>query len=78
MDKCPLCHSFAVNPHLGDRKDSKIHKDLCDVCFWKVQVEELAQAHRTLLRKYTKIRKRLSIAMKLGNLTIKDITDVKA
>jgi len=42
------------------------------------EIEELAQAHRTLLRKYTKIRKRLSIAMKLGNLTIKDITNVKA
>jgi len=42
------------------------------------QVEELIEAHTKLLRRYKKVRKRLSIAMKLGNLTIKDITNVKA
>lgn len=40
MTKCRLCYSQAVNPHTGDRKGIEKYQDLCDVCFWKVQVHK--------------------------------------
>jgi len=75
MKQCRLCHSYAINTHLGERKGKDYHKDLCDVCFWKVQVEELSEAHAVLLAKYKKTRAQLTTAMTLGNLTIKGIKD---
>lgn len=40
MKKCRLCYSYAVNPNIGDRKNITEYKDLCDVCFWKIQVHK--------------------------------------
>jgi len=50
MDTCRLCYSYAINTSIKDRKNVKEHKDLCDVCFWKVKYQEvckeLADTHK--------------------------------
>ena len=47
--------------------------DCCSASLHESNAKELIEAHGLLLKKYRLVRKRLTIAMRLGNITISDI-----
>lgn len=38
-ERCRLCRSYAINPHMYDREPG-VDLDLCDVCYWKTRAEQ--------------------------------------
>jgi hypothetical protein len=44
---CKRCGSYAINPHLHGRDDSR--PDLCDVCYWRDKAEIITPLAQHLL-----------------------------
>jgi hypothetical protein len=40
MSSCTRCGSQAINPHMHGRVEG-LYLDLCDVCYWRNEVERL-------------------------------------
>lgn len=41
-DRCRICHSYAINPHLHGR-DPAADLDLCDVCYWRERAQAVVR-----------------------------------
>ena len=65
MDRCKVCGSYAINPHLHGRKASE-DLDLCDVCYWRKRVDGLVEA----LEEFRELWERVHPGVMLDKATV--------